>query len=162
AVLHTEDESGYKRLVAYIVPVQDQPELWPSMGEYHVYDELLYYAMTRDEGRNQSYRAAINRAVNGKVVLDIGTGADAGLARFCVEGGAERVYAIEVSERAYDCARELVGNLGLADRVILIHGDSTQVQLPEKVDVCVSEIVGTIGSSEGVVSVLNDARRFLK
>ena len=162
AVLSVEDTRGHERLIAYIVPVQDQPELWPSLGEYDVYDELLYYAMTHDEDRNRSYQAAINGAVKGKVVLDIGTGADAILARFCVEGGAERVYAVELNKDACRRAGELVKHLGLTDKIVLIQGDSTQVQLPERVDVCVSEILGTIGSSEGVVSILNDARRFLK
>src|SRR5438034_6886809 len=50
AVVPVEDGPGHEKLVAYIVPVQDQPELWPSLGEYDVYDELLYYAMTNDEG----------------------------------------------------------------------------------------------------------------
>jgi len=162
AVMPIEDQSGHTRLAAYIVPVPDRPELWPSLGEYDVYDELLYYAMTHDEARNRSYRAAINRAVKGRTVLDIGTGADAILARFSVEAGAKQVYAIEAGNAAYERARSLVEDMGLADKITLIHGDSTEVQLPEKVDVCVSEILGTIGSSEGVTSILNDARRFLK
>ena len=132
------------------------------MGEHDVYDELLYYAMTHDELRNQAYRSAINAAVAGKVVLDIGTGADIILSRFCVEAGAERIYAIELREDAWRRAGELIQKLGLEEKITLIHGESTNVQLPEKVDVCVSEILGTIGSSEGVIKILNDARRFLK
>jgi amino acid adenylation domain-containing protein len=162
AVTAVEDDRGHKKLVAYIVPEPDPPELWPSVGEYDVYDELLYYAMTHDEGRNRAYRSAINRVVRGKVVLDIGAGADAVLSRFCVEGGAARVYAIELREDAWRQASELIEKLELNEKIILIHGESTSVQIPEKVDVCVSEILGTIGSSEGVVPVLNDAYRFLK
>jgi amino acid adenylation domain-containing protein len=162
AVFATKDVSNQTKLVAYIVPTTDAPELWPSVGEYGVYDEVIYYAMTHDERRNRSYRAAINQSVNGKVVLDIGTGADAVLARLCIDGGAERVYAIEINESAYHHARELVERLGLGGKIILIQGDSTRVELPEKVDVCLSELLGMIGSSEGVVSILNDSRRFLK
>lgn len=162
AVIAIEDEYGHKRFAAHVVPAGAQPEWWPSLGEYDVYDELLYYAMTHDERRNRAYRAAINRAVKGKIVLDIGTGADAVLARLCIEGGAEKVYAVEVEANAYRRARELVARLGLPDRITVIHGDSTQIRLPERVDVCVSEILGTIGSSEGVVPILNDARRFIK
>jgi amino acid adenylation domain-containing protein len=161
-VLVREEEPDQTKLVAYVVPAADTPELWPSVGEYGIYDEVMYYAMTHDEGRNRSYRVAIDQTVKGKKVLDIGTGADAILARLCVNGGAERVYAVEVSEPAYRSAQQLVHRLGLADNVVLIHGDSTKIELPEKVDVCVSELLGMIGSSEGVTPILNDARRFLK
>jgi acyl-CoA synthetase (AMP-forming)/AMP-acid ligase II len=162
SVVAAADERGRQRLVAHVVPAPDPPELWPSLGEYEVYDELLYYAMTHDELRNAAYREAIGRSVPGKVVLDLGTGADALLARLCVEAGAERVYAVEADGDAFRRAAALVRRLGLEDSIVVVHGESTRVDLPEPVDVCVSEIIGSIASSEGVVSVLNDARRFLK
>ncbi len=164
-----ENESGDQRLVAYVVPTQGQAfgesnrmELWPSVGEYQVYDELLYYAMTNDQRRNDSYKAAINKLVKDKVVVEVGTGKDAILARFCVEAGAQRVYAIETLEESYKLAGALIKRLGLEDKIKLIRGFSSEVELPEKADVCVSEILGTIGSSEGTAPILNDARRFLK
>lgn len=158
AVVATEEG----RLAAYVVLSPDASEWWPSVGEYDVYDELLYYAMTHDQMRNEAYRSAIKAVVRDKVVLDIGTGADVVLSKYCVEGGAKRVYAVELREDAWRQANEAIEKLGLKEKIVLIHGESTSVQLPEKVDVCVSEILGTIGSSEGVVTVLNDARRFLK
>ena len=162
SVVAVEHQHHHKRLVAYVSPAPDPPELWPSLGEYDVYDDLLYYAMTHDECRNRSYRAAIDRVVKGKVVLDLGTGADALLARFCVQAGAARVYALEAGEDAFRHAKTLVERLDLTERITVVRGHSTEVELPEPVDVCVSEILGTIGSSEGAVPVLNDARRFLK
>jgi amino acid adenylation domain-containing protein len=155
------EEAGDTRLVAYVVPGEPS-ELWPSVGEHFVYDAVMYFAMTHDEQRNPAYRAAIRQFVNGKTVVDLGTGADALLARFCVDAGAEKVYAIEMLDGPFQSARELIATLGLDDRIVLIHGDSMRVNLPEQVDVCVSELLGTIGSSEGVVHILDDAQRFLK
>ncbi len=156
------------QLYAYYTPAKipaagcQRIELWPSVAEFFIYDDLLYFAMTHDELRNEKYRAAIERHAKDKIVLDLGTGKDAILARMCVEAGARKVYAIEILEESYRKAKALIEDLGLADKIHLIHGDSTQVQLPEKVDVCVSEIVGAIGGSEGGAKILNDARRFLK
>ncbi|KYC42726.1 non-ribosomal peptide synthetase [Scytonema hofmannii PCC 7110] len=175
-VVVQEDQPNNKRLVAYVVPQQnnvessnkpenlsaDKVELWPSVAEYYVYDDLLYYAMTNDYRRNDSYKVAINQLVKDKIVVEIGTGKDAILSRFCVEGGAKKIYAIERSEETYRKARACVENLGLADKIIIIHGDATVVDLPELADVCVSEIVGAIGGSEGATVIINNARRFLK
>lgn len=162
AVVPVADDRGRIRLVACVVPASEPPELWPSVGDYGVYDELLYYALTHDERRNEAYRAAISPAVPGKVVVDLGTGADAILARFCVDAGAKHVFAVEVREAAFRSATATIERLGLADRVTVLHGDSTQITLPEPADVCVSELIGMIGSSEGVVSILNDAWRLMK
>jgi acyl transferase domain-containing protein/acyl-CoA synthetase (AMP-forming)/AMP-acid ligase II/acyl carrier protein/SAM-dependent methyltransferase len=139
-----------------------QLELWPSVAEYFVYDDLLYHALAHDERRNHSYKVAIRQTVRDKVVVEVGTGKEAILARFCVEAGARKVYAIEIGDEAFRDASALVAKLGLRDKIELIHGDATKVNLPELADVCVSEIVGPIGGCEGAAVLINDARRFLK
>ena len=166
-VLARQDKNGEKYLCAYYVPLQaahtgKEPELWPSIAEFFVYDELLYYAMTHDELRNDSYKAAIRRLVKDRVVVEIGTGQDAILAQFCVAAGATKIYAIEMLADSFKKAQRKIQSLGLEDKIILIHGDATQINLPEKADICLSEIVGSIGGSEGAAVIINKTRRFLK
>jgi amino acid adenylation domain-containing protein len=151
------------RIVAYVVPNKAAvPEWWPSIAEYFVYDDLAYHAMTSDERRNESYRAAIRKHVRDKVVVEVGTGPEAILSRFCVEAGARKVYAIEMLPDTYAKACKRVAELGLDDRIEVILGDATKVDLPEPADVCVSEIVGGIGGSEGAAMIMNGVRRLLK
>ncbi|HYD31064.1 MAG TPA: amino acid adenylation domain-containing protein [Azospirillaceae bacterium] len=152
---------GSTALVGYYCP-EKAVELWPSVAEFFVYDDVAYSSMANDEGRNRRYRAVFEKHLPNKTVVDIGTGPFAILSRLAVEAGAARVYAIDLLESSAAKARETVARLGLSDRITVIHGDATTVDLPEKVDVCISEIVGAIGGSEGSAKIINAARRFLK
>ena len=117
--------------------------------------------MTHDERRNESYRRALGALARDKIVLDIGTGPEALLARLALETGARNVYAVELLESTYLLARQCIEKLGLHDRIHVIHGDIRTVLLPEAAEVCVSEIVGPIGGVEGAAVLINSARRLL-
>lgn len=167
AVVLRADLEGAPGLVGYVVPQAGprpagpggRAEFWPSVGPYQLYDEFLYDLMSSEAERLASYRAAFARSVPGKVVLDIGTGEHALLARLCIDAGARRVYAVEILEEAYRKARALVCAQGLADRIIVLHGDIASLDLPERVDVCTQGIIGNIGSADGIVPIWNSARR---
>ena len=165
AVIAVSKTGDDMRLAAYVVPERaarsPRHEWWPSIAEFFVYDEIAYHAMTGDERRNASYRAAIADAVKDRIVLEVGTGPEALLARFCAEAGARKVYAVELLEDSWTKARACVAERGLEGRIDVLHGDATKLELPEAAEVCVSEIVGSIGGSEGAAVIINGVRRSL-
>ena len=150
-----------KQLVAYFKQ-KNKITLWPLVAEFYVYDEVLYKTMANDEARNAKYRNALRKVVKDKVILEIGPGFEAILSRICIEEGAKKVYAVELLEESYIKAKQIVEDLGLQDKIIVIHDDITKVKLPEQCDYCVSEIVGAIGGSEGSATLINAARRLMK
>lgn len=132
--------------------------LWPSVGEYPIYDDYLYYSMLEDECRNALFRNAIKAAVPGATVLEIGCGPDLLWTLTAVGAGASRVYAIEVIEESARSAEQTARSHRSAD-IRVIAGDAASVVVPERADVCIAELVGSIGGSEGMVAVLADAQR---
>ena len=152
---------GQLELAAYVVP-REATELWPSIAEFFVYDDLAYGAMAGDETRNAAYRAAFARHLPGRTVLEIGPGAEAVLSRMAIAAGARKVYAVEINPAVAEQARARLRAEGLAERVEVITGDITRVILPEACDVCISEIVGAIGGSEGSAILIEASRRWLK
>lgn len=153
---------GDRRELAAWVSTRPAIELWPSIAEFFVYDDVVYGAMAAHDERNRSYRLAAERRVAGKVVLEIGPGPEAVLARLCVAAGARKVYAIEISPETAMRARSRVAELGLGERIEIITGDAAGLVLPEPADVCVSEIVGSIGGSEGAAFLINAVRPLMR
>jgi protein arginine N-methyltransferase 1 len=121
-----------------------------------------HIAMLSDEDRTATYLAAIRAVVRpGDTVIDLGTGSGV-LAVGAAQAGAGRVYAIESSGMAELAARVFAAN-GLADRVTLVRGRSTQITPPEPADVLVSEIIGSEPLGEEILTALRDAKaRFVK
>ena len=160
AVGMVDRDVGEPQLVAWYQSnelADNHPEFWPSLGEYQIYDELLYDFMNADQVRVDAYHRAFLAQVQDKVVLDIGTGQDALLARLALAAGARKVYAVEVIPEAAARATQLVRDLGQADRIEVICGDMQSITIPEAVDICTQGIIGNIGSSDGIVPIWNSA-----
>lgn len=139
---------------------REQPHVSAFGSGFH--SARAHVSMLDDRVRTQAYVNAIRATVKpGDVVVDLGTGTGvlAATAALC---GARRVYAIEATGIA-DVARALFAANALEDRVSLIKGVSTAVELPERADVLMSELIGSEPFAERVLEYTRDAiRRFVK
>lgn len=126
--------------------------------EYGITD---YADMVADDVRMDAYVAALRSAVRpGSTVLDIGTGTGV-VALLACSLGARHVYGIEPSP-LIELARAAAVDNGVADRLTLIQGVSTRVELPERVDVIVSDLRGVLPLyTQHLVSIADARARFL-
>lgn len=120
-----------------------------------------HFNMLRDEPRNTAFDAAIRRAVTpGTHVLDIGAGSGL-LSMMAARAGAGRVVACEENPAIADAAARIVAANGYADRIRIVTGNSTELDLEADLegpaDVIVSEIVSNNLLAEGVLRTLADA-----
>ncbi|HEX6039026.1 50S ribosomal protein L11 methyltransferase [Longimicrobium sp.] len=116
-----------------------------------------YGDMVADRVRTGAYAAAIARVVRpGDVVLDIGAGAGI-LSLLACRAGARRVYAVEPAE-AIHTARAIARENGFGDRIELIQGVSTEIDLPERANVIVSDLRGALPLFQHHVPSIADAR----
>jgi len=117
--------------------------------------------MTADGLRFAAYADAIQRGVRpGDIVVDLGCGPGL-FALLACRAGAKRVYAIEAGEVIH-FARQLAAANGFADRIEFLHGDSRQIQLPERANVIISDVRGALPLFGDALLSIEDAReRFL-
>jgi protein arginine N-methyltransferase 1 len=127
-----------------------------------IFGPVVQIRMLEDRIRTSRFIEAIRRTVRpGDVVLDLGTGSGV-FAVAAALAGARRVYAVE-SQPIAALADRFFRQAGLDDRIVLIRGVSTGIDLPEPADVLVSEIIGDDPLDEGIVAALADAgARMLK
>ena len=121
----------------------------------------VHISMLNDRVRTEAFLSAIAEVVRpDDVVVDIGTGTGV-LAAAAARAGARHVYAIEGTDIG-GAARQLFAANDFADRITLVPGWSSQVELPERANVLVAEIIGNDPLEEGVMETFADARkRFL-
>jgi len=123
----------------------------------------VHIRMLNDYQRTISFQKAIFETVTSNdVVLDIGAGTGV-LAVTAALAGAKHVYAIERTFNLSKLAHKLFEINGVADRITLLEGNSTEIELPEKADVLVSEIIGNDPLGENILMTIMDATtRLLK
>lgn len=137
-----------------------RPYLWPSVGEYPLYDDFLYHVMLEDEPRNKIFREAIAARAPHARVLEVGCGPDLLWSLYAAESGARTVRAIESIPDSAVRATELAKKRPQYD-IEVLSGEATTVEVPERAEVCVAELVGSIGGAEGIAAVLDDVRERL-
>ncbi len=112
--------------------------------------------MLSDVERTAPYLRAVRAAVRpDDVVLDIGTGTGI-LAIAAAQAGARKVYAVEGLGIA-DAAEAMIAKNGLSDKITLIRGWSTKIELPERATLLVSEIIGSEPFAEQMLETTADA-----
>ncbi len=117
----------------------------------------IHVRMLRDERRTKAFLNALQEVVRpDDVVLDIGTGTGV-LAVAAARAGARKVYAVEAGSVAAQ-AEGIIRANGVADRVEVVRGWSTQIQLPEPCSLLVTEILGDEPLGERLLDVVLDAR----
>lgn len=115
-----------------------------------------------DTERTRQWKEAIEDTVNkGDVIVDAGAGTGI-LGVFAALDGAQKVYSIELHERFCKLIENLAVKNNVADKVMVIHRDATQVVLDEKVDVVICELLCTGQFFEPEVQVINHLRQYFK
>src|SRR6185295_14297983 len=145
-----------------------RPELLQAMphlgSEYHGIAPHWHFAMMADRKRNESYEAAIRRAVPGKRVLDIGTGAGL-LALMAARAGAAKVTTCEAVPLIAERARQIVHINGMSDRITVIPKKSTEMSVPgtmaERAEVLVTETFASGLINEDVLATVEHAHEHL-
>ncbi|HEU5373514.1 MAG TPA: class I SAM-dependent methyltransferase [Gaiellaceae bacterium] len=115
----------------------------------------------RDTHRLAAFQAALSGALAGRElsVLDLGSGTGI-LGLMAAAAGARIVYSVE-SGAIVGTAAEVARRNELADRIEHMHGISTEIELPERVDVAVCDQIGGFVHDGGILRHFSDVRRRL-
>lgn len=121
-----------------------------------------YFAMLRDDQRNEFFFDSMRGQVEGKHVLDVGAGCGL-LSMMAARLGAAKVTSVESSPDMAALARENVKRNGYSDCIRVINSHSRDLVLPpdDLADFVVSETFGTLLLGEGALASFMDASRRL-
>lgn len=116
----------------------------------------IFMPMINDTGRNVFYKQAIEQAVPGKVVCDIGTGTGL-LSILAAKAGATKVYSVEMDPGRAAFATEIVRRCGLDHIIEVIEADFFTTDI--KADVYISETIGSQIFNEYMIPIAKHALR---
>ncbi|ELT87312.1 hypothetical protein CAPTEDRAFT_168548 [Capitella teleta] len=162
--------------VSRISPVTGKTE-WVTQDEDYDYQQEVarsaYADMLHDTERNQKYLLGLKAAIQrmhqkGKAasVLDIGTGTGL-LSMMAVTCGADLVTACEAFKPMADCARKIISDNGMTDRIHLIPKRSTDLtvgpdgDMKERANILVTEVFDTELIGEGGIGTFAHAHKCL-
>lgn len=132
-----------------------------ASDDYWGATDMVYQCLI-DKRRALAFREAIRKSVKeGDIIVDAGTGTGI-LSMFAAEAGAKKIYAIEADKGLYSTLEKNFQMNGYADKIKLIKGDATVVDLPEKVDVVICEMIATGLIDELQIPVMNNIQKFCK
>jgi hypothetical protein len=120
----------------------------------------LHVSFLNDDTRVAAYGRAIAATVKpGDVVLDLGAGTGV-MGLLACRAGASRVYAIEGGGMV-EIVRRIARANGFEERIVCLHGASTEIELPERADLAIADQAGPFGIGGGLFATFDDARRRL-
>ncbi|KAL8452737.1 hypothetical protein Emed_001301 [Eimeria media] len=133
--------------------------------------EENHLAMLQDSDRVSHYRKAMHwtgdpssggrKLVEGKRVLEIGTGPICLLSINAVNAGAAHVVALEASRPSHCRAKKFVEAIGMNHMIDVVLGYSKRVprEIFKKPQLIIHEIIGDFASQEGVADAILDVQQ---
>lgn len=116
----------------------------------------IFMPMINDTARNVAYKQAIEQAVPGKVVCDIGVGTGF-LSILAARAGATKVIAVEMDPGRAQFARNIIKQVGL-DHIITVINDNF-MNTDITADVFISETIGSQLFNEYIIDISRHALR---
>ncbi|MGF1599791.1 MAG: 50S ribosomal protein L11 methyltransferase [Acidimicrobiales bacterium] len=131
------------------------------MSDFWSVNEGTFFCLY-DPRRTRAFRRAIRATVApGDVVVEMGAGSGV-LSMFAADAGASRVYAVELDQANLTSLRDTVVTNGYEDRIVVLEGDATTIELPERVDVIICEMIATGLLEELQLPAMANAMRWAK
>lgn len=144
------------------------PQYLDSSGKQHGMHTMDALRCLVDAHRTRTLLAGIEETVTAQkqlgkekvVAIDAGTGTGI-LSMGLIEAGCDEVYALEINEQTAATTQQFVAQLGLADRIHVVHCDATQVTNLPQANILVSENLSNGLMDEPQYPIIHHSSQFL-